>query len=244
MSESGQHWIDRKLCLDYIDYLYREYRPKGKRVTNFTLHTYYRILNGALNAVVRIEIIKLNPFTKINNSDKIRLPESKRSYMPIKEVRALIDTPMKIMTNWQSCLINGYLVIYYKKSALVLREDCACTISLRKRMYQKKIHVALLRNRALFSGSKNGWQAVRPLRGGLGKQPQVHRLRQGGSMHCLKKAYPAILQVRSRQSHILLSKDGKRYMTASSLSTALSAARINITSVSDGIRKAIKKLKE
>lgn len=87
--------IDKAFCQDYIDYLLTEYRPKGKRVTNFTLHTYYRILNGALNAAVRAEIIKVNPFTKINNSDKIRLPESKRSYMTIEEVRALIATPME-----------------------------------------------------------------------------------------------------------------------------------------------------
>ena len=87
--------IDKAFCQEYIDYLLTEYRPKGKRVSNFTLHTYYRILNGALNAAVRADIIKSNPFTKINNSDKIRLPESKRSYMTIEEVRALIATPMK-----------------------------------------------------------------------------------------------------------------------------------------------------
>ena len=73
--------VDKAFCQEYIDYLLTEYRPKGKRVSNFTLHTYYRILNGALNAAVRADIIKSNPFTKINNSDKIRLPESKRSYM-------------------------------------------------------------------------------------------------------------------------------------------------------------------
>ena len=87
--------IDKAFCQEYIDYLLTEYRPKGKQVSNFTLHTYYRILNGALNAAVRAEIIKVNPFTKINNSDKIRLPESKRSYMTIEEVRALIAAPMK-----------------------------------------------------------------------------------------------------------------------------------------------------
>jgi integrase len=87
--------IDKAFCQEYIDYLLTEYRPKGKQVSNFTLHTYYRILNGALNAAVRAEVIKVNPFTKINNSDKIRLPESKRSYMTIEEVRALIATPMK-----------------------------------------------------------------------------------------------------------------------------------------------------
>ena len=87
--------IDKSFCQEYIDYLLTEYRPKGRRVSNFTLHTYYRVLNGALNAAVRAELIKGNPFTKLDNSDKIRLPESKRSYMTIEEVRALIATPMK-----------------------------------------------------------------------------------------------------------------------------------------------------
>lgn len=96
--------IDKAFCQEYIDYLITEYRPKGKRVSNFTLQSYYRALNGALNAAVRAEIIKVNPFTKINNSDKIRLPESKRSYMTIEEVRALIATPMK-----NEAVKNAYL---------------------------------------------------------------------------------------------------------------------------------------
>lgn len=77
-----------------------------EEVTNFTLHTYYRILNGALNAAVRAEIIKVNPFTKLNNSNKIRLPESKRSYMTIEEVKALITTPMK-----KEAVKNAYLFL-------------------------------------------------------------------------------------------------------------------------------------
>ena len=87
--------IDKTFCQNYLDYLQSEYRSRGKRVSNYTLHTYYRVLNGALNAAVRAEIIKSNPFTKISKSEKIRLPESKRSYMTIEEVRALIATPMK-----------------------------------------------------------------------------------------------------------------------------------------------------
>ncbi len=72
-----------------------EYRPQGKPVSKFTAQNYYRVLNGALNAAVRTDVIKLNPFTKIGNSDKIRRPESKREYMIIEELRALIATPMK-----------------------------------------------------------------------------------------------------------------------------------------------------
>lgn len=87
--------INKAFCQGYIDYLLTEYRPKGKRVSNYTTHNYYRVLNGALNSAVHAEIIKVNPFNNIEKSDKIRKPESKRSYMSIEEVRALIDTPMK-----------------------------------------------------------------------------------------------------------------------------------------------------
>jgi len=76
----------------YIDYLLMEYRPMGKLVSKFIAQNYYRVLNGALNAAVRADVIKINPFPKIGNSDKIRRPESKREYMTIEELRALIAT--------------------------------------------------------------------------------------------------------------------------------------------------------
>lgn len=87
--------IDKEFCQGYIDYLLTEYRPMGKPVSRFTAQNYYRVLNGALNAAVCADVIKVNPFTKIGNSDKIRRPESKREYMTIEELRALIATPMK-----------------------------------------------------------------------------------------------------------------------------------------------------
>ena len=38
--------IDKAFCQGYIDYLLTEYRPRGKRVSNFTLKNYYRVLNS------------------------------------------------------------------------------------------------------------------------------------------------------------------------------------------------------
>ena len=38
--------------------------------------------------------MKANPFNELEKSEKIRKPESMRSYMTIEEVQALIDTPM------------------------------------------------------------------------------------------------------------------------------------------------------
>ena len=85
--------IDKLFCQGYINYLTTEYHPKGKTVSNFTIHTYYQVVNGALNAAVRADILSENPFNKISSSEKIHKPESKREYMTIDEVRSLIKTP-------------------------------------------------------------------------------------------------------------------------------------------------------
>ena len=100
--------VDKTFCQGYIDYLLTEYRPMGKPVSKFTAQNYYRVLNGALNAAVRADVVKLNPFTKIGNSDKIRRPESKREYMTIEELRALISTPMKNESVKQAYLFSCF----------------------------------------------------------------------------------------------------------------------------------------
>ncbi len=87
--------VDKTFCKGYIDYLLTEYQPQGKPISRFTAQNYYRVLNCALNAAVRADIIKVNPSNKLDNSEKIRRPESKREYMTIEEIRALMATPME-----------------------------------------------------------------------------------------------------------------------------------------------------
>lgn len=87
--------VDKSFCLRFIDYLLSEYKTAhGELISTNTACCYYRALNGALNAAVREDLIKINPFTKISSADKIKMPESKREYMTIDEVRNLIATPM------------------------------------------------------------------------------------------------------------------------------------------------------
>ncbi len=86
--------VDKTFCKGYIDYLLTEYQPQGKPISRFTAQNYYRVLNCALNAAVRADIIKVNPSNKLDNSEKIRRPESKREYMTIEEIRSLMATPM------------------------------------------------------------------------------------------------------------------------------------------------------
>lgn len=88
--------VDKSFCQGYIDYLITEYRPRGGNpIAKNTAHNYYRALNGALNAAIREDYMKVNPFTRISPADKIRKPESKREYMTIDEIRSLIATPIK-----------------------------------------------------------------------------------------------------------------------------------------------------
>ena len=88
--------VDRAFCQRYIDYLITEYRPRfGEHLAGHTAHNYYRAFNGALNAAVREDLIRVNPYTRISSADKIKMPESKREYMTVHEVKKLIATPMK-----------------------------------------------------------------------------------------------------------------------------------------------------
>ncbi len=88
--------VDKAFCQSYIDYLRTDYRPRFREhPTGHTAHNYYRAFNGALNAAVREDLLKVNPYTKISSSDKIKMPESKREYMTVDEIRQLIATPMK-----------------------------------------------------------------------------------------------------------------------------------------------------
>lgn len=88
--------VDRAFCQGYIDYLRTDYHPRHvDHLAANTAHNYYRALNGALNAAVREDLIKVNPYTRISSADKIKKPESKREYMTVDEVRQLIATPMQ-----------------------------------------------------------------------------------------------------------------------------------------------------
>lgn len=45
--------IDKTFRLTYLDYLQTQYHLKGKRVSNFTYHTYYRLFGLFLHKIYR-----------------------------------------------------------------------------------------------------------------------------------------------------------------------------------------------
>ncbi|MCD8034049.1 MAG: site-specific integrase [Alistipes sp.] len=88
--------INRDFCLALIDFLRNTYvSANGKKLSQFTCVSYFGCFRGALNAAVREDIIGENPIDKLNTDEKIKMPESKREFLTIDEVKTLIDTPCR-----------------------------------------------------------------------------------------------------------------------------------------------------
>ena len=88
--------VDKDYCSGFIGYITSEYKTQtGKHLEKVTAMNYYRVLNCALNEAVRQELIEKNPFQAMSQSNKIKVPESQRTYLTIDEVKAMIKTPCK-----------------------------------------------------------------------------------------------------------------------------------------------------
>lgn len=88
MSEINKEW-----CLKFIDWIQHTYKTSwGNPLTPKSAADYVGYLSMALNAAVRAEVISENPIMTLSQSDRIRVPESKREYLTINEIRKLVDT--------------------------------------------------------------------------------------------------------------------------------------------------------
>ena len=88
--------VNRDFCLAFIDFLRNTHvGANGKRLSQFTCVSYFGCFRGALNAAVREDIIGENPINRLNTDEKIKIPESKREYLTIDEVKTLIGTPCR-----------------------------------------------------------------------------------------------------------------------------------------------------
>lgn len=88
--------INREYCLSLIDYMRNTYIcANGKKLSQYSCIGYFGCLRGALNTALREDIIAENPINKLNAEEKIKMPESKREYLTIEELKALIATPCK-----------------------------------------------------------------------------------------------------------------------------------------------------
>lgn len=101
--------VDKDYCAGFIHYLTNVYTTKtGNHIGMATVQNYYRVFNCALNEAVRAGLISHNPTMMISRTDKIKVPESTRTYLTIDEVKTLIKTPCKCEIIKQAYLFSVY----------------------------------------------------------------------------------------------------------------------------------------
>lgn len=103
--------VNREFCLKFIDYLRNGHRSRfGQPVNQMTAWGYQSKFRAALNAAVRANVLKKNPMKQIEAADKIAMPETRREYLTINEVKRLIATPCyreRVKQAYLFCCFSG-----------------------------------------------------------------------------------------------------------------------------------------
>ena len=85
--------IDKDWCTGFIDWIQHTYRTRwGKPLSPKSAADYVGYFSTALNAAVRAEIIPENPIMTLTPTERIKVPESKREFLTIDEIKTLIAT--------------------------------------------------------------------------------------------------------------------------------------------------------
>lgn len=101
--------LDRDYCLGLKDFLCTEYKTKlGKPLAPQTVISYISCLQGALNEAVRADIISENPLNRLTAKEKVKAPESQRTYLTIEKVKKLEVTPCKHDMTRRTLLFSCY----------------------------------------------------------------------------------------------------------------------------------------
>ncbi len=85
--------VDKEFCLRFIDWIRNDYKTTwGNQLSPKSMSDYVGYLSTALNAAVRAEIIPDNPFMSLTPTERIKVPESKREFLTVDEIKTLIAT--------------------------------------------------------------------------------------------------------------------------------------------------------
>lgn len=85
--------VDRNFCIGFMNFLQYDYKTRwGTSLTPKSASDYAGYLSSALNAAVREDVIGENPFMQLTAKEKIQVPESKREFLTLDEIKSLIAT--------------------------------------------------------------------------------------------------------------------------------------------------------
>ena len=85
--------IDKEFCIGFIRWLQSDYKTSwGNPLSPKSMSDYVGYFSTALNAAVRADIIPENPFMSLTPTERIKVPESKREFLTVDEIKTLIAT--------------------------------------------------------------------------------------------------------------------------------------------------------
>ena len=85
--------IDKNFCVAFIRWLQSEYKTTwGNPLSPKSMSDYVGYFSTALNAAVRADIIPENSFMSLTPTERIKVPESKREFLTVDEIKTLIAT--------------------------------------------------------------------------------------------------------------------------------------------------------
>ena len=101
--------VDKPFCIGFIDYMRNKYRTRnGNPLSAVTIANNTRALSCALNKAVRDGVITQNPLHTLSASEKPQIPQSKREFLSIEEVKALIATDCELPIVKQAFLFSCF----------------------------------------------------------------------------------------------------------------------------------------
>lgn len=101
--------INKDWCLRFIDWLQYSYKTRWNNpLSPKSAADYVGYFSTALNAAVRAEVIPENPIMALTPKERIKVPESKREYLTIDEIKALIETECPRKDVKQAYLFSCY----------------------------------------------------------------------------------------------------------------------------------------
>ena len=84
--------IDKRLLLDYLDYLHKDYTYNGRHICEKTIRLKFIIITSVLNLAVKEKLIATNPTLNLDNYEKPKSTNKERIYLTIDELKKLETT--------------------------------------------------------------------------------------------------------------------------------------------------------
>lgn len=164
--------LDTAFCLGFIEYLCTGYVLRSHSRTSVengpqrhmapkTAQDVEITLKSALKTAVQFGMIDRNPFDGVSKNYEIKVPESKRTFLTIEEVKALINTPCERQDVKNAFLFSCFCGLRWSDTSSlkwgnIEREGGKCHVSLIMKKTREPLYLPLSRQALNFLPKRGG----------------------------------------------------------------------------------------